>query len=204
MSQEIINKTAEYVKSLCAPEPGHDWSHVERVWKLSKVIAEKENVNTFIVEMAALLHDVDDWKFSEAKKVGPYLESLNLTEQDCNHIINAVETVSFKGGHNTPPITAEAKVVQDSDRLDAIGAIGIARAFSYGGYKQRPLYDKQEPRNYSSFQEFQSSNSSTVNHFYEKLLKLKDMMNTNTAKRIAEQRHDFMIKYLDQFMNEWG
>ncbi len=192
---------------------GHDWWHVYRVWQLAKHIAKKENANIHLVEMAALLHDMDDWKLTpENDKKNEYSNARKLLI-DCaidsntiEKVIGIIKEVSFKGANvDTTPTSLEACVVQDADRLDAIGAIGIARAFAYGGSKNRPLYDPNcPPVLHSSFAEYKNSKGSTLNHFYEKLLLLKNMMNTQTAIGIAERRHEYMEQFVSQFLNEWN
>jgi uncharacterized protein len=183
------------------------------VWQLAKHIAVKENANIHLVEMAALLHDMDDWKLSpENDKKNEYSNARKLLIEcavDSNSIdkvIGIIKEVSFKGANvDTTPTTIEACVVQDADRLDAIGAIGIARAFAYGGSKSRPLFDPNcPPVLHSSFSEYKNSKGSTLNHFYEKLLLLKDMLNTQTAIGIAEKRHNYMEQFVTQFLNEWN
>ena len=161
--------------------------------------------------MTALLHDIDDWKFSEGTETNTsrteaFLRSQNIDEASINHILTIIRTMSFKGGVvDSTQKTIEGMVVQDADRLDAIGAIGIARTFAYGGHKNRPMYDPNiKPMNFSSLDEVKNAKNHTINHFYEKLLKLKDLMNTETAKELAQRRHDFMLKFLDEFYYEWN
>ena len=208
---EIIQKTAEYIKLEFGDDSsGHDWWHIYRVWKNALSICEQEKADVFLVELAALLHDLDDWKFNESEDETPYRAKawmqecgieLRIIEQVCEIIMH----VSYKGAHVENKMRSlEGFIVQDADRLDAIGAIGIGRAFAYGGYKNRQMYDPDSPPNlHNSFEQYKNSKSATINHFYEKLLLLKDMMNTVTAKRIAEQRHEVMLQFLDQFMREW-
>lgn len=208
----IINKTKEYVKSKLEGEgTGHDFWHILRVYKTSIYIGEKENADLFIVELAALLHDIADWKFNEGKGdiatnlINTWLGSLGVDDSIINKITKIIRTMSFKGGTtNAVQETIEGKVVQDADRLDAMGAIGIARAFAYGGYKQRELYNPNiKPQKYKDFEEYKKNLGTTVNHFYEKLLLLKDLMNTESGKTMARERHDFMEVYLEQFYKEW-
>ncbi|MBU3114399.1 HD domain-containing protein [Clostridium lacusfryxellense] len=208
----IINKTKEFVKSKLGGEgTGHDWWHILRVYKTSVYIGEKENADMFVVELAALLHDIADWKFNDGNSdIGPklssdWLKSMGVDEPIINKITNIIRTISFKGGTtNANQETIEGKVVQDADRLDAIGAIGIARAFAYGGYKERELYNPNiKPQKYEDFQQYKNSVDTTVNHFYEKLLLLKDLMNTKSGKSMAKERHRFMEDYLDTFYREW-
>lgn len=189
---------------------GHDWWHVNRVTNLAMFIGKHENADLRLVEPAALVHDVDDWKlkhsstdFANARHM---LALAGYSSHTAETIIGIVSQVSFKGaGVDTRPTSIEAMVVQDADRLDAIGAIGVARAFAYGGSKNRPMYTPgQAPVAHKSFEEYKASNGHTVNHFYEKLLLLKDRMNTPTAKKLAEERHRFMEQFLHQFYSEWN
>lgn len=208
----IIQKTKEFVKDkLYGEGSGHDWFHVERVYNLAKFIAEKENANLFIVEMTALLHDIDDWKFSEGTDTNTtvteeFLNSINIDKNDINRIISIIKTMSFKGGVvDSTQNSIEGKVVQDADRLDAIGAIGIARTFAYGGSKGRAIYDPSiKPIDFTSLEQVKNQENHTINHFYEKLLKLKYLMNTDTAKIIADERHKFMESFLEEFYSEWN
>ncbi|MBP3916452.1 MULTISPECIES: HD domain-containing protein [unclassified Clostridium] len=208
----IIEKTKEFVKEkLYGEGSGHDWFHIERVYNLSRYLAEKENADSFIVEMAALLHDIDDWKFSSSNDTNTtntevFLRKIQVNEEELIKIIKIINTISFKGGVvDSSQETIEGKVVQDADRLDAIGAIGIARTFAYGGNKNRVIYDPNiKPINFTSLEEVKSENNHTINHFYEKLLKLKDLMNTKSAKEIAEKRHKYMEEFLNEFYSEWN
>ena len=208
---DIIQKTSEYIKKEFGDDSsGHDWWHIYRVWKNAITICEKEKADKFVVELAALLHDLDDWKFNEAKDETPHrakawMESCKIDSQTIEAVCEIIMHISFKGGNVQNKINSlEGFIVQDADRLDAIGAIGIGRAFAYGGYKNRPMYDPESSNQmHESFEEYKNSKSATINHFYEKLLLLKGMMNTDSAKKIAEQRHEVMVKFLDQFMNEW-
>lgn len=208
---EIIQKTIEYVKQEFGNDSsGHDWWHIYRVWKNAVAICKHEKADLFIVELAALLHDLDDWKFNESEDETPYrakawMESCGIDPQISQAVCEIIMHVSYKGAHVENKMKSlEGFIVQDADRLDAIGAIGIGRAFAYGGYKNRPMYDPESPNQmHASFEQYKNSKSATINHFYEKLLLLKDMMNTATAKKIAEQRHEIMLHFLDQFMNEW-
>ncbi|MBM6837650.1 HD domain-containing protein, partial [Clostridium saudiense] len=180
----IIEKTRDFVKEkLYGEGSGHDWFHIERVYKLSKYIGEKENADLFVVEMTALLHDIDDWKFSQGTDTDTtvtekFLTSMNISENDINKIISIIKTMSFKGGVvDSTQNSIEGKVVQDADRLDAIGAIGIARTFAYGGSKGRQIYDPSiNPMKFTSLEQVKNEENHTINHFYEKLLKLKDLM----------------------------
>lgn len=210
--QDVIQKTADYIKQEFSDDSsGHDWWHIYRVWRNAIAICEQENADLFIVQLAALLHDLDDWKFNESGDETPlraraWLDSCSVDPVTAQAVCRIIQRVSYKGaGVEDTMDSLEGFIVQDADRLDAIGAIGIARAFAYGGYRNRPLYDPDlPPRIHASFEEYKNSKSATINHFYEKLLLLKDRMNTQTAKRIAEERHNVMLNFLDQFMQEWG
>jgi uncharacterized protein len=191
---------------------GHDWWHIYRVWQTSLYIAARENVDSDIVQLAALLHDIGDWKFHAGdESVGPrlareWLQSLAVDENIIDHVCTIIANLSFKGADVKPaPLSSEGQVVQDADRLDAIGAIGIARAFAYGGAKGREMHDPQAaPVLHTSFEQYKASKGTTINHFYEKLLLLKDRLNTATAKALAEHRHAFMLEFLAEFDNEWN
>ncbi|WP_298365377.1 HD domain-containing protein [uncultured Lutibacter sp.] len=209
----IISNTKSFVQqSLCDAEGGHDWFHILRVWNNAKLIAATENVDIFVVELGALLHDIADSKFHDGDEtVGPkvareFLESQQVSEEIIIHIEHIIKNISFKGGNfNQNFSSPELDVLQDADRLDAIGAIGIARCFNYGGFKNRPLYNPEIAPNLNmTKEEYKNSVAPTINHFYEKLLLLKERMNTETGKKIAEERHKFMETYLQQFFNEWN
>ena len=211
--QNLINDTIAFVKKeLENAEGGHDWYHIERVYKNALLIANGENCDILIVQLGALLHDIADSKFHDGDEtVGPkkarlFLESKNVPENKIVPVINIIENISFKGGHETKKFSSlELDIVQDADRLDAIGAIGIARTFNYGGFKNRAIYNpKINPNLHMSKEEYKKSDAPTINHFYEKLLLLKDKMNTKTGKEIAAQRHEFMELFLDQFYDEWN
>ena len=211
--QQLITKTADHVQSLLSGEgSGHDWWHILRVWNNAKTIAATETADLFIVEMAALLHDIGDHKFHNGDEtVGPrmaseWLASLKVQDDIINHIFTIIKELSFKGAGTTSEMsTIEGRIVQDDDRLDAIGAIGIARTFAYGGHKSREMYNPDIlPELHDSFEAYKNSTAPTINHFYEKLLLLKDRMHTQTAKRMAEQRHQYMESYLEQFFAEWN
>lgn len=210
-NEQIIQQTVDFIrKEFSGDSAGHDWWHIYRVWKNAIAICEIEKADSFIVQLAALLHDLDDWKFNETGDETPlrakaWLESCNVGSSIADSVCRIIMHISYKGaGVENKMDSLEGFIVQDADRLDAIGAIGIGRAFAYGGYKNRPLYDPDSPpQMHASFEEYKNSKSATINHFYEKLLLLKDRMNTQTAKRIAEERHDVMVKFLDQFMLEW-
>lgn len=208
---EIINKTVEFVKNkLEGDSSGHDWWHIYRVWNMSKKLHEKEGGDLFIIELAALLHDVADWKFykneSEGLKViSDWLIQLKLSNDITDKIIHVIKNVSFKGaGVKDKMDTIEGKIVQDADRLDAIGAIGIARTFAFGGKFGNEMHNPEKNAElHNSFEEYKNSNGTTINHFYEKLLLLKSRMNTKIAKDIAQDRHHFMEVFLKQFYDEW-
>ncbi|NQY07153.1 MAG: HD domain-containing protein [Flavobacteriaceae bacterium] len=208
----LINNTINYVKeTLKEAEGGHDWFHIERVWKTAKAIASKEAVDVTIVELGALLHDIADSKFHNGdESIGPkkarvFLEQEGMSEEVIVHVENIIKHISFKGGNEAKTFRSpELDVVQDADRLDALGAIGIARCFNYGGFKNRALYDPSIPPNLNmTKEEYKKTTAPSINHFYEKLLLLKDRMNTATGKAMAEERHTFMESYLDQFYKEW-
>ena len=210
---ELISETVKFVKEqLQGAEGGHDWFHIERVWKNTQLISKTESCNETVVALAALLHDIADSKFHDGDEtVGPrtarrFLESHNVDEETIVHVIKIIENISFKGGNFEKQFhSKELEIVQDADRLDAIGAIGIARCFNYGGFKNRALYDPEiAPNLKMSKEEYKATSSPTINHFYEKLLLLKDRMNTETGKRIAQQRHDYMEDFLSQFYAEWN
>lgn len=208
--EKVLENTRFFVKKLLEGEgTGHDWWHIERVTNLAKSIAEKEGANLFICQMAALLHDIADEKLNESEEAGlelvcEWLNKQQIDETIKNQILEIVRTISFKGGHGPKLTTLEAKVVQDADRLDAIGAIGIARCFTYAGAKGHLMYDPHlPPRESMSKEEYRHGESTAINHFYEKLLKLKDLMNTDEGYRLAEERHRFMEDYLRQFFSEW-
>ena len=210
---KIIETTITFVKqTLANAEGGHDWFHIERVWKNTQLIARNEKVDYFVVNLAALLHDIADSKFHDGdetigpKKAKAFLKEQEVAPEIIDHVIAIIDNVSFKGGKEARTFSSkELDVVQDADRLDAIGAIGIARAFNYGGFKNRGLYDPDIPPNLNmTKEEYKKSTAPTINHFYEKLLLLKGKMNTETGKKIAEDRHVFMEQYLDQFYGEWN
>ncbi|HEY9222136.1 MAG TPA: HD domain-containing protein [Lutibacter sp.] len=211
--QQIINNTEAFVKNaLKNAEGGHDWFHILRVWNNAKLIAKNENVDGFIVELGALLHDIADSKFHDGDEtIGPkiareFLENQQVDDSIIVHIENIISNISFKGGNfeqqfNSP----ELEVIQDADRLDAIGAVGIARTFNYGGFKNRPLYNPEIAPDLNQTKEaYKNSEAPTINHFYEKLLLLKDRMNTVTGREIAADRHLYMEQFLTQFYDEWN
>ncbi len=206
----IINDTKRMVREKLLNEgSGHDWYHIERVWKMAVTLAEEEQANRFVVELAALLHDLIDDKLVSNKEdaiqeVMYWLDGVGVSSKDSEKVLEIIDSISFKGGNTRKLETKEAQVVQDADRLDAIGAIGIARCFAYAGSVGHPLFDPElSVREDMTEKEYRKGKTSAVHHFYEKLLKLKDLMNTDAARRIAEERHAFMEEYLTQFFNEW-
>ncbi len=211
--EELVAKTTAFVRiELEGAEGGHDWFHIERVYKNALLIAENSPKCDFlVVKLAALLHDIADSKFNDGdEQVGPkkaqlFLESIGVAEEVVMHVVRIIENISFKGGNFEKKFSSlELQIVQDADRLDALGAIGIARAFNYGGFKNRILYDPNvAPKMAMSKEEYKADNGPTLNHFYEKLLLLKDRMNTQAAKEIAQERHRFMELFLSQFYGEW-
>lgn len=209
---KLIDKTILFVKQqLQNAEGGHDWFHIERVYKNALLIAENEDCDLEIVKLGALLHDIADSKFHNGDEtIGPkearkFLETQNVKEETITHVLNIIENISFKGGNFEKKFSSkELDIVQDADRLDAIGAIGIARTFNYGGFKNRAIYNPNIAPNLNmSKEEYKNSDAPTLNHFYEKLLLLKDKMNTESGKKIAQKRHEFMEKFLSQFYAEW-
>ncbi|RYJ43869.1 HD domain-containing protein [Flavobacterium beibuense] len=209
----LIEKTKAFVKQqLQDAEGGHDWFHIERVYNNALLIAKGEECNLLIVELGALLHDIADSKFHDGDEtVGPalawrFLENENVPEEVILQVVNIIENISFKGGNFEKKFhSKELDIVQDADRLDALGAIGIARTFNYGGFKNRALYNPQIKPNLSmTKEEYKASTAPTLNHFYEKLLLLKDRMNTETGKQLAEERHRYMEDFLSQFYAEWN
>lgn len=212
-AQRWIQETESHVRAqLLGEGSGHDWWHIERVRTNALLIAREEDVDLVVVELAALLHDIADHKFHDGDDtVGPrvaraWLESIGVDEGTIAHVCDIIATLSFKGaGTSSQMRSREGMVVQDADRLDAIGAIGIARTFAYGGHANREIYNPDiPPVQHGSFEEYKTNSSPTINHFHEKLLLLKGRMNTRTARRIAEGRHRFMETFLDQFHREWN
>jgi len=210
---QIIAQTKSFVqKTLKNAEGGHDWFHTLRVYTNAKTILKNETADAFVVKLASLLHDIADSKFHNGNEdIGPqkakaFLETQSVDAEVITHVVNIIKNVSYKGGHNKDKFrSVELNIVQDADRLDAIGAIGIARTFNFGGFKNNPLYDPEVPANpHQSKEEYKKSNYPTINHFYEKLLLLKDNMHTKTARDIALHRHEFMVNYLNQFYKEWN
>lgn len=216
MNQEkIIANTISFVKKeLKNAEGGHDWFHIERVFKNSILISKDEKVDVFVVSLAALLHDIADSKFYNGdetigpKKANEFLTNQKVSSSIIEHVIHIIKHISYKNSFDKASkkfTSIELKVVQDADRLDAIGAIGIARCFNYGGFKNRTLYDPEIIPNLNMTKEdYKKTTAPTINHFYEKLLLLKAQMNTSSGKKIAAQRHDFMEMYLTQFYDEWN
>lgn len=209
----VIEETIAYVKEvLSGAEGGHNWSHIERVWKTARFIQAREGAGDLLtIELAALLHDISDAKFNGgddekgSRMAAEFLLKQGLDRERTDHIRDIIKHVSYKGGFPQDHIRSlEFKIVQDADRLDAMGAIGIARAFNYGGYKNRPIHRPEKAlQDYRDPKAYHLSDAPTINHFYEKLLKLKDLMNTSTGKAIAEERHRYMLDFLDQFFREW-
>ncbi|WP_341201522.1 HD domain-containing protein [Planomicrobium okeanokoites] len=206
MQKSILSKCKVKVKEVYDTfDASHDWQHIERVLANADRIMEKEAADPFIVELAILLHDVSDPKYKEGDSdpESEILDSLDLSVEQKSRITDIIRQVSFKGGNGEAPSSIEAKVVQDADRLDAIGAVGIARTFAYGGARGRKLYDWDEkPRNEMSEQKYRDKPTSSATHFYEKLLLLKNMMNTGTGRQIADERHQFMLSFLEQLKKE--
>ncbi|CAA7193998.1 HD domain-containing protein [Chryseobacterium potabilaquae] len=211
--KNLIANTVDFVKEkLEGAEAGHDWFHIERVWKLSKKIAQYEDCEQMVVELSALLHDIADPKFHNGDETialqvsCEFLESQNVSEDIIEKVLFIIKNISFKNRAEAPKVTPiELKIVQDADRIDAIGAIGVARTFNFGGFKNNPMFDPEvKPNLDMSKEEYKKSKGTTINHFYEKLLLLKDMMNTEKGKKIAEERHQFMLLFLDQFYKEWN
>ncbi|WP_066061228.1 HD domain-containing protein [Neobacillus soli] len=211
MKNQIIEQTKVYVRNeLGEDATGHDWFHVDRVRRNALHICQEEKIGEpFIIEMAALLHDIPDEKLNESaekgkEKLASFFQRITLPDEAKNHIIQIIESISYKGGRKTELKTVEAKIVQDADRLDAIGAIGIARAFAYGGKKGQLIYDPNIAiRAEMSLDEYRKGKSTSIHHFYEKLLKLKDLMNTEAARKMAESRQQMMVVFLEQFYQEW-
>lgn len=219
-TKEIINATIEFVKdTLKGAESGHDWFHIERVWKNALSIAEQQkietpenNINLLIVQLGALLHDIADHKFHGGDDTkGPtlakeFLSKLDVDQTVVESVCNIISKISFKGSASKNEMDIiEGKIVQDADRLDALGAIGIARAFSYGGYRKRDMYNPEDkPKLGMDWEAYKKNEGSTINHFYEKLLLIKDRMNTEAGKKIAQKRHDYMLGFLEEFYAEWN
>ncbi len=212
-TEDIINKTKAFVQeTLSGAEGGHDWFHTLRVYNNALLIAKNEPADVFTVSLGALLHDIADSKFHNGDEtIGPkiareFLFKHNIDSKVIEHVVKIIENISFKGGNIEQKFkSSELDIIQDADRLDAIGAIGIARCFNYGGFKNRPLYNPEiKPNLNMTKEEYKASKAPTINHFYEKLLLLKDRMNTKTGQKLALDRHQFMELYLKQFYNEWN
>lgn len=210
---QIIEETIDFVQQrLKDAEGGHDWFHTERVLKNAREIAAGEQVDLFVVELGALLHDIADYKFHNGdESIGPqlarnFLAEKKIPEEIIVHVENIINWISFKGGNEAQKFNSpELQVVQDADRLDALGAIGIARTFNYGGFKGRAIFDPEIKPNFNmTKEEYKASTAPTINHFYEKLFLLKDRMNTQTGRKLAEERHEFMEIFLREFYKEWG
>lgn len=215
MENQLIQNTIAFVKEeLNDAEGGHDWFHIQRVFNTSKLLLQHEEGDSLVVQLAALLHDIADPKFHNGdEQIGPqtardFLETQQVSHETTAHVVNIIRHMSFKNSLEQDGETFTSKemdIVQDADRLDAIGAIGIARAFNYGGFKNRELYNPNVPPNLNmTKEEYKKSKAPTINHFYEKLLFLKDGMCTPTGKKLAEKRHQFMLDYLEQFYKEWN
>lgn len=210
--QKVIDQTKEYIKARLRTDPtGHDWWHTYRVWRNALYIGELEKANLFVVQLAALLHDIADYKLNNGddtlgpKLAAEWLENLGVTKEVIAHVSEIISDMSFKGANVESKMrTREGMVVQDADRLDALGAIGIARTFAYGGYKGRLIHDPNiQPKKHNSFDEYKKNLSPSINHFYEKQLLLKDLMNTEAGRRVAEKRHNFIVEFLREFFSEW-
>jgi len=208
----IIQKIKKQVQNTLRGEAtGHDWWHAWRVWKIAEKIAKKEGGDLFVIGLASLLHDIEDWKFGKKKDSGvnlarKWLKELKVNQRTTDYICQIIKNISFKGaGVKNKIKTKEGKIVQDADRLDVLGAIGIARTFAYGGSKDREIYNpKIKPKFHRTFKEYKNAKSTSINHFYEKLLLLKDRLNTKTVKRMAIKRHQFLKKFLKEFFEEWN
>ncbi len=207
--KEIIRSTEKYIRNLLEGEgSGHDWWHIHRVRNNALNISKVYNADLFVVEMAALLHDIADHKLHGGdedigpRKAAEWMDNKEVSEEVKNQVLQIMQEISFSKGKK--PSSLEGKIVQDADRLDAIGAIGIARTFAFGGYKKREMYNPEiPPVTYATLEDYKKNTNPTLNHFYEKLLLLKEMMNTEEAKNIARKRHQFMEQYLEQFYLEW-
>lgn len=209
--RQIIKKAESFVKKFLIGDPGHDWSHIQRLRRTALYMARLEHADVFRVELMALFHDIADWKFSDTEFAGGkiarrWLTRAGIEQEIINDVCYVVDHISFKGGHNKYRLpTIEGKIVQDADRIDALGAIGVARAFAYGGFKQRTMHNPDiRPGQTKNFKQYRKDPGTTINHFYEKILKLKSQMNTPTGKKLAHERDLFVRKYLKQFLKEWG
>ncbi|MDR6722436.1 uncharacterized protein J2W91_000884 [Paenibacillus amylolyticus] len=210
VGEEILQAARTFVQAdLAEHADGHDWSHIERVTALGVEIAHRMGADPFIVELAALLHDVPDEKLNASLEAGmaklhAWLDTQPLEASTRDTVVNIISTISYAGGQRPEVSSLEAQVVQDADRLDALGAIGIARAFSFGGSRGRQMYDPTlPPREQMTREEYRNGRSTTINHFYEKLFKLKELMNTSYGKELAEERHAYMVQFVEQFKREW-
>lgn len=208
--KEMISAAERFCKSeLENDATGHDWWHIHRVVQMARRLAREENANCFICTMAALLHDIADEKLNDSKesglrKVSDWFEGQPMEDEERQHIMEIISTMSYNAGSNPPMRSLEGKVVQDADRLDAIGAIAIARTFLYAGWKGHPIHDPHlPPRDNMTPGEYRHDKSTAINHFHEKLLKLKDRVNTSAARRMAEERHRYMEQYVERFYQEW-
>jgi uncharacterized protein len=208
-SERVLAAAEAWVRAkLVHDSSGHDWWHIDRVVRTARTIAREERADAFVCELAALLHDMADEKLNDdpaaaQRELEAWLAA-NVSESVASHVLEIIGTMSFKGGSRPPMRTLEGQVVQDADRLDAIGAVGISRVFAYSGAKKRPIHDPEhKPREHMTEAEYRSGSGTAINHFYEKLLKLKDLMNTEYGRKMAEDRHRFMEAYLDRFYAEW-
>lgn len=210
--REITEKTTQHVRGVLSGEgSGHDWFHIERVTRMALRLAQEERADLHVTELAALLHDIADWKFAGgdhlagSRAARQWLHSLKVEVATIDHVCEIIDGLSFKGaGVKTPMRTLEGQCVQDADRLEAIGAIGVARAFAYGGHKGQPMHDPEKPpQSHATFEAYKKNDGTTINHFYEKLLLLKDRMNTASGKRLAAARHAYLVQFLEQFLAEW-
>lgn len=211
--QNIVKQTADFVKQKMLGEgSGHDWWHVYRVWQIAKTITANEpQADLYIVELGALLHDIADWKFADGDlEAGPraarqWLETCSVDNKTIEHVEDILRNISFKGAKVALQLNSiEAKIISDADKLDALGAIGIARTFAYGGSKSRSMYEPdQKPVLHETFEDYKNNQSHTINHFYEKLLLLKDIIQTETGRQLAQKRHEYMVNYLEEFYKEW-
>lgn len=206
----VVTATAQWVRARLADDAsGHDWWHTYRVTAQARHLAEQEGGDRLVIALAALLHDIADWKFSgderaSGRLAAEWLAAQGVAPNTIAHVVSIIDTLSFKSAHQPPMSTLEGEIVQDADRLDAIGAIGIARTFAYGGWKGTPMHDPTlPPRVGMSAEEYRAHLGTTVNHFYEKLLLLRDLMNTATARRVADERHTFIETFLARFYREW-
>ncbi len=210
---DIIKETQNYVKKTLEDDcTGHDWWHSYRVWKTARHLAKKEGGNLFVIELSALLHDIADWKFNQGnlstatELTSKWLNHLNVEETTVNKVNHIISSISFKGaGTNDSQLEIEGQIVQDADRLDAMGAIGIGRTFAYGGHKKRKMHDPAiKPLHHKTFESYQKNQGTTINHFHEKLFLIKNRMNTKTAKELAEEKHQLMEDFVTQFTKEWA